>query len=328
MTGERRPALDTGQAPVLNQLTPYYSYGRYLREVFGEPVWRIPIDAGFSCPNRDGTLGSEGCVYCNNQGFSPATRGPRLSVADQVRAAVARHRARGQVRRFIAYFQAFTNTYGPLDMLRSRYEEALAVPEVVGLAIATRPDCVPEETLDLIASYADRWLVWVEYGLQSACDATLRRIGRGHDFAAFVDAVERSRRRGLKVCAHVILGLPGEGREQMLETAEQLAALGVEGVKLHNLHVLAGSRLEESFRAGEIGLLSMDEYVGLVCDLLERLRPQTVVQRLLSSAPDPFLVAPLWCREKPLFLRKVREEFARRGTVQGALCAPGHSREG
>ena len=306
-----------GQGPVLNHMTPYYSYGRYLREIFGEPVWRIPIDAGFSCPNRDGTLGCDGCLYCNNQGFSPGTRGARRSVAAQVGAAVAGHMARGRARKFIAYFQAFTNTYAPLDVLRARYDEALAIPEVVGLAVGTRPDCVPEEVLDLIAGYTGRCLVWIEYGLQSARDATLRRIGRGHDFAAFVDAVGCTRRRGIRVCAHVILGLPGEEWEDMIYTAQQLASLGVEGVKLHNLHVLAGSPLEESFRAGKLRLLTMDEYVALVCDVLERMRPQTVVQRLVSSAPDPFLVAPPWCREKLLFLRKVREEFARRGTVQG-----------
>jgi len=299
-------------------MTPYYSYGRYLQRVFGESVRRIPIDAGFDCPNRDGTLGREGCLYCNNQGFSPGAREVRRSVGEQVRAAAARHMARGRAEKFIAYFQAFTNTYASVEVLRARYDEALAIPEVVGLAIGTRPDCVPEEVLDLIAGYASRWLVWVEYGLQSARDATLSQIGRGHDFASFVDAVERTRRRRIRVCAHVILGLPGEGWRDMMYTAEQLAALGVEGIKLHNLHVLAGSPVERAFRAGEVRLLTMDEYVGLVCDVLERMRPLTVVQRLVSSAPDPFLVAPRWCREKSLFLRKVREEFARRGTVQGA----------
>jgi radical SAM protein (TIGR01212 family) len=222
-------------------------------------------------------------------------------------------RRRYGAERFIAYFQAFTNTYAPLDTLKRLYAEATGFPDVVGLSIGTRPDCVPDEVLDLIASFVPRFDAWVEYGLQSAHDSTLRAIKRGHTVAQFTDAVVRARLRGIKVCAHVILGLPGETRAMMLDTACFIASFPVNGVKIHLLHVLKESPLEALYRDGRITLLSQAEYVSLVCDFLELLPPAMIVHRLTGEAPREILVAPEWALGKHAVLRAIRAELERRG---------------
>jgi radical SAM protein (TIGR01212 family) len=226
-------------------------------------------------------------------------------------------RLRYRAEKFIAYFQAFTNTYAPLDRLKQLYNEAASLPGVVGLAIGTRPDCVPDETLDLIASFTPRLETWVEYGLQSAHDSTLSAIGRGHTVAQFSDAVERTAQRGIKVCAHVILGLPRETGKMMKETARSIAALPVEGVKIHLFHILKDSRFEAPYRDGKIALLSREEYASLVCDFLELLPPQIVTQRLTGEAPRANLIAPLWALDKHAVLEAINAELERRDSRQG-----------
>jgi len=294
---------------------PYRRLSEYLRERFGCRVRKIPLDAGLTCPNRDGAKGSGGCAYCVEETFSPALG--RRSVAGQVAEALAR--PRNPADRFIAYFQPASNTYAPVDRLRELYDQAVSAPEIVVLAVGTRPDCAPDAALDLLQSYTSRVDVWVEYGLQSAHDRTLARINRGHGFAEFAGAVERSRGRGLRIGAHVILGLPGETRQDMMETAERLDALGVDAVKLHHLYVARGSALEPEYAAGRLAVLSEAEYVPLACDFLERLSPDTVIDRIIGESLRPdMVVAPQWTWGKARVIQAVVDEFRRRGTRQGA----------
>src|SRR5262245_52991661 len=216
----------------------YYPFSRYLRERFGTRVYRVTIDGGFTCPNVDGSVAVGGCVYCDNRSFSPNRRLPRVTLREQLDRGIVTLQKRYRADRFLAYFQAGTNTYAPVERLRRLYDEALAHPQVVGLAIGTRPDCVPDEVLDLIEGYARDRYVCLELGLQTIHDRSLDWMNRGHHYDAFVDAVRRCQGRGLDLCAHVILGLPGESREDMLATADALTALPVQAVKIHNLHVV------------------------------------------------------------------------------------------
>jgi len=301
----------------------YYAFSRFLRERFGAKVYRVTIDAGFTCPNVDGTVAVGGCVYCDNRSFSPNRRLPRATVRDQVRRGIAILQERYGADRFIAYFQAATNTYAPVAKLRQLYDEALDHPQLVGLAIGTRPDCVPDPVLDLIQGYARDRYVCLELGLQTIHDRSLDWMNRGHHFDAFVDAVRRCQGRGLDLCAHVILGLPGESREDMLATAETLAALPVQAVKIHNLHVVKNTPLEEMYRAGQVRLFDFDGYVHLVCDFLERLPPAMVIHRLSGDAPPDYLVAPLWCLDKPGLLRAIHAELERRESWQGKEVTSG-----
>jgi radical SAM protein (TIGR01212 family) len=295
----------------------YRSFGRFLRERFGVRVQRVTLDGGFTCPNVDGRVAVGGCVFCDNRSFSPNRRLPRASLRAQLERGVAILGRRYGVERFLAYFQAATNTYAPVEKLRRLYDEALAHPQVVGLAIGTRPDCVPEPVLDLIADYARERYVCLELGLQSRHDRSLEWMNRGHDFAAFVDAVQRCRGRGFDVCAHVILNLPGESRDDMLATADALAALPVQAVKVHNLHVVRNTPLERMYADGAVRLFERDEYVGVVCDFLEHLPPDMVVQRLSGDAPPDYLVAPAWCLDKPALLRAIHAELERRDSWLG-----------
>jgi radical SAM protein (TIGR01212 family) len=270
----------------------------------------------------DGTVAVGGCVYCDNRSFSPNRRLPRATVREQVARGVELLRWRYGADRFLAYFQAGTNTYAPVPKLRRLYDEALEHPAVVGLAVGTRPDNVPDPVLDLLHGYARGRYVCLELGLQSVHDRSLDWMNRGHHFDAFVDAVRRCRGRGLDLCAHVILGLPGESWADMMATAEGLAALPVHGVKIHNLHVVRRTPLEAMFRRGEVRLPGRDEYVALVCDFLERLNPAMVVHRLSGDAPPDYLVAPAWCLDKPVLLRAIDDELARRDSWQGKRHRP------
>jgi radical SAM protein (TIGR01212 family) len=221
---------------------------------------------------------------------------------------------------FIAYFQPFSNTYAPLADLRRLYDEALAVDGVVGLAIGTRPDCLPDDVLDLLADYARRTDLWLEIGVQSSHDATLTRLRRGHDYQCFLDALARARQRGLRVCAHLILGLPGEGQAEILATTNEMARLRLDGVKLHLLHILSGTELGDAYLRGEILVLDQEAYVTLACDVLERLHPVTVIQRLTGDGPRDRLLAPLWSLKKWEILNAIDAEMARRNTRQGERC--------
>ncbi len=281
---------------------PYPSVGRYWRARFGQRVQRVSLDAGFSCPNRDGTVGTAGCAFCDPASFSPSAGDPR-SVAEQLDDGIARLRGRG-IRLAAAYFQPNTNTHASLERLAAVWDAAAARPEVAVLCVGTRPDSVPEPVLDLLASYADRFEIWLELGLQSAHDRTLERLGRGHGARAFASASRRARGRGLRVCAHVILGLPGEGPTEERVTADRLAGWGVDGVKLHRFAVVAGTALEAPWRRGELAVLDEAGYAERAVAFLSRLPRATVVHRLVGDTRGGRLLAPRF--DKGRVVRAIR----------------------
>ena len=301
----------------------YYAFSRFLTEKFGGKVYRVTIDAGFTCPNVDGTVTTGGCIFCDNRSFSPNRRLPRSSIREQVERGIGQLEDRYGAKQFLAYFQAATNTYAPVDKLRKLYQEAVQHPQIVGLAIGTRPDCVPDPVLDLLEAQARQRYVCVELGLQSMHDRSLDWMNRGHHYDAFLDAVDRCQGRGFDICAHVILGLPGESPADMLATAEALAALPIQAVKIHNLHVVRDTPLADLHARGEVRMLEQPEYVGLVCDFLERLRPDQVIQRLQGDAPPDYLIAPLWCLDKATLLRDIDAELERRDSWQGKRVVSG-----
>jgi radical SAM protein (TIGR01212 family) len=300
------------------------TFGQQLLARYGERVHKLAVHAGFTCPNRDGTKGRGGCTFCNNVSFSPnARREP--DVAEQIAAGSAVIAKRTRARRFLAYFQAYTNTYDAVDVLRARYDQALACPGVVGLSIGTRPDCVPEGVLDMLADYRDRGhLIWLELGLQSAHDRTLERVNRGHGFAEYRDAVRAAHRRGLPVCTHLIAGLPGEGPGQVMDSLERVLALGAEGLKLHPLHVVRHTRLALDWQRGAYRPLTMEDYLALAADLIERTPAGVTYHRLTGTASPDLLLAPVWCSRKWAVLNGIHDELARRGSFQGTR-AGGHA---
>ena len=299
----------------------YNAFSDELKRTFGCRVHRISVDAGFSCPNRDGTLGSGGCVFCGGDGSGAVGIARGLPVADQIEMGKEVMTRKYKAGKFIAYFQPYSNTYAPVDRLRAVYDEALAVPDVVGLIVGTRPDCLPADVLDLLSGYARRTWFWLELGLQSSMDRSLALLGRGHDYAAFAAAAVACRERCIRVCAHVILGLPGETRGEMLATAGRLNELGVDGVKLHLLHVMQGTPLAAMYARGEVRLPDRDEYVGLVCDFLERLDPRISIQRLTGDGGRDQLIAPLWSLAKFEVLNAIDGELEHRRSRQGDRVA-------
>ena len=245
----------------------YRDYNSYLKDIFGERVQKISLDAGLGCPNRDGTISRKGCIFCDQRGSGTgALIDHGFSIDEQIIRARTFIQKRYGANKFIAYFQSFTNTYAPLPRLKRLYDQALTQDDIVGLSVATRPDCVDRDILELLGSYQRDYLVWIEYGLQSASDATLALINRGHDVQCFKEAVRATANRGIKICAHVILGLPDETREDMLHTARTIAELAIDGLKLHLLYVVKGTRLEAFYRRGKYRCLEQHEYVDLVCD--------------------------------------------------------------
>lgn len=297
----------------------FYNYNYYLRNRFGQRVQKVSLDGGFTCPNVDGTVAVGGCVFCDNRSFSPSRRAPRQPIAGQLADGIQRVKRRYNVDKFLAYFQPATNTYAPVDRLRPLYEQALAHPQVVGMAIGTRPDCVPEPVLNLLSELSQRTYLCVEYGMQTSHDRSLDWMNRGHHYDAFVDAVERSRGRGFEICAHVILGLPGESHDDMLLTAQRLADLGIGSVKLHNLYAVKNTPLADWVQSGQVQLLERADYVRIVVDFLERLPPDCLVERVGGDAPPEFLVGPAWCLDKPGLRGAIAAEFDRRDTWQGRL---------
>jgi len=306
----------------------FYSFNDYLKDKFGERVQRLSLNAGFGCPNRDGKIDDRGCIYCNDKGFSPFAD-TKLSLRQQIRQSMDYATKRYKAKKFIAYFQNATNTYASLDKLKKAYDVIKEFPDIVGLYISTRPDCIDKKRLDLIESYCKDYDVWLEYGLQSAHERTLKFINRGHTFHDFIKAVDLTAERNIKVGVHVILGLPGETKEDMLKTAEKIAKLPVSGIKFHMLHVLKDTRLEELYNEKRIKLLTFEEYVSVVCDFLEIINPKCVVFRLVSDAKDDYLIAPKWINRKSEVITAIRNEFKRRGTKQGFKRFPSpHRGEG
>jgi len=288
---------------------PYLDLNTFLRKRFGCRVQKISLDAGLGCPNRDGRVGTGGCIYCNQLG-SGTGAGSRqgLSIEEQIEFGKRFLRKRYKAQKFIAYFQSFSNTYASVEELETLYRRALAVPDIVGLAIGTRPDCVPDEVLDMIARLGRETYVYMEYGLQSIHDRTLKRINRGHDYAAFLDALGRTRARAIDVCVHVILGLPGETRADMLETARAVAGLDIQGIKIHLLYVSRGTALHESFLRGEYICLALNEFAEITRDFLSILPRGMVVHRITGDPHKDEVIAPLWSLDK----QSVRDEIERK----------------
>ena len=303
------------------------TYGQFLLKRYSRRVHKIALDTGFTCPNRDGNKSSGGCTFCNNASFSPNGRNaPSIAVqlASGRRAIAKRTRAQ----RYIAYFQAYTNTYASVQELDRLYREALAEPDVIGLAIGTRPDCVPDPVLDLLAGYLDEGLeVWLELGLQSAFDVTLARVNRGHGLAEYRNAVKAARQRGIPVCTHLILGLPGENEAHYHATLDTVLDLGVDGLKLHPLHVVKGTQLANQWRRGEYFPLSMSDYLRSAADLIERTPEHIVFHRVTGTASKEILLAPAWCSQKWNVLNGIEAELRQRKHRQGQFAQRRHSVE-
>lgn len=303
---------------------PYNSYAGYFRRLFGGRVQKLSVDAGFTCPNRDGTIARGGCTFCNNGAFTPSYCHPSKSVGQQIAEGIEFHRRRYRgASRYLVYFQAFSNTYAPIGRLRELFGEALAHPEVIGLVIGTRPDCVDEEKLDYLAGLARDRYVAVEYGIESTFDETLRAVNRGHDFAAAERAVRLTARRGLPVGAHFILGLPGESDEMLLAQTARINALPLATVKFHQLQIFRDTPMAAQYDAdpGRFRFWTLDEYIDLFVAILRRLRPSLVVERFASEAPPRYHYGPGWglVRNERLWAL-LEKRLAETGAYQGELA--------
>lgn len=285
----------------------YYSLNQYLRDTFGGKVYKIAIDGGFTCPNRDGTLDNRGCIFCSGAGSGDFAENRKDSVTEQIEK--GKERLSGKIKngKYIAYFQAFTNTYGPVDELKRKYEEAIRHPDIVAVSIATRPDCLEDDVLDLIEDLNHIKPVWVELGLQTIHEKTAAYIRRGYRLSVFDEAVLRLRRRGITTIVHVILGLPGETRADMLETVSYVGKSGVSGIKLQLLHVLRGTDLEKDYESGRFEVMSMEDYVNLVADCIAALPRNMVIHRMTGDGDKKTLIAPLWSGDKKRVLNALNK---------------------
>lgn len=305
----------------------YYRLSDFFKEKVGCKVYKIPLDAGFTCPNRDGTISFGGCIYCYNPSFSPPAlrwekKDPKNHIREQLLTYMEKLKGQGipdvPGGRYLAYFQSYTNTYGDLQDMKELYEEALNTPGILGLSIATRPDCLSPEVLELLTAYARDYHIWLEVGLQSSHDRTLQLINRGHDYACFRDAVLRCRNRGIYVCAHIIDGLPGETAMDMLETVKKVNELPLQGIKFHQLQIHKATPLYPMYERGEVKVLVLEEYLDILCRQLEVLREDIAVHRLLGDVThQDLLVAPRWRVHARNFTQRVEAELRKRNTWQG-----------
>lgn len=296
----------------------YNQFSEHLKHIFNEKVYKVTLDAGFTCPNRDGTLSSEGCIFCDGSGSFSQLYSNELTVEQQLKTGISKIREKYKANKFLSYFQAYSNTYRPVEELEAIYDAALTDKDVVGLAIGTRPDCVDEQKLDLISKYTQDYYTWVEYGLQSVHDKSLKYINRGHDFSSFKKACQLSKERNINVCAHVILGLPTETKEDMLETAHVLGGMSIEGIKIHLLCVLENTKLATMYSEHGLKMLEEDEYIETLCDFLELLPPSMTIQRLTGNGLKRILIAPRWLTKKFELLNKIDKELERRNSYQGS----------
>jgi radical SAM protein (TIGR01212 family) len=303
------------------------TYGQNLLKRYGMRVHKIALDAGFTCPNRDGTKGTGGCTFCNNVSFSPAT-GLQLDMSGQLTKARAAIAKRTRASRFIAYFQAYTNTYADIVELEALYRQALAHPDIIGISVGTRPDCVSSEVLDLLESLRAEGLeVWLELGLQSAFDETLERVNRGHTLAEYRTTALAARARGIPLCTHLIIGLPGEDERHYHATLDTVLKIGVDGLKLHPLHVVKHTLLAYQWRRGGYQALEQSDYIRIAADLIERTPPHIIFHRVTATASKTLLLAPEWCSKKWTVLNGIERELRQRGTYQGSRAATAETTE-
>jgi len=295
----------------------YNSFGSYIKKKFGTTVYKVNVDAGFTCPNRDGTIGTTGCIYCNNDSFRPSSCKPTLSLSEQIRNGITHIRKRYNAEKFLAYFQPYTNTYAPVDELKRLYEEALSEPSVIGLAIGTRPDTVDKEKIMFLEKLAMKYFILIEYGMQSIYDRTLEFINRGHDYNTFLKTLDMTKDRGIFIGAHVIIGFPTESKEEMLLMADEVSHLPIDFLKIHQLQVIKDTPLEMIYRENPFYIFDYEEYLDFVTEFIGRLSPRIVLQRLFATAPDSILIAPRWDKKRQEILRDIEKRLESRDIYQG-----------
>ncbi len=299
----------------------YNAFADYQKKLFGERVQKVTVDAGFTCPNRDGTVSTGGCIYCNNDSFNPSYNTAKNSITRQIEEGIEylKRRYRNNLRKFIVYFQPYSNTYAPLSVLKRYYEEALAIEEVVGLTIGTRPDCIDEEKLDYLQLLAENYDITLEYGLESLSDDTLKRVNRGHNVQSFFDALEMSKNRNIKICTHLIIGFPWEEKQQWIESADILSGLPFDFLKIHHLHIVKNTTLALQYKKTPFPLLTPDIYMEILSEFLEHLNPKIVIQRLFGESPPSMLIAPKWGIRNSLLLPMFDDFLKDRDSWQGKV---------
>ena len=295
----------------------FLTFNQYLRTTFGEKIFKIALDGGFTCPNRDGTVAYGGCSFCSDVGSGDFVQQASAPLEEQFALFKDKMHEKWARGKYIAFFQAFTNTHAPVSVLRERFERVLGEENVVGLSISTRPDCLPEEVVDYLIELHQRTFLWVELGLQTVFDDTARTFNRGYDFETYLRSVEKLRKHGIRVCTHIINGLPGEDHSRMLETAKTIAKLDVQGIKIHLLHLLKNTPMVELYRAGALQFMERDEYVAVVCDQLEVLPPDMIIHRLTGDGPRDKIIGPLWSIKKWETLNAIDTLLEDRNTWQG-----------
>ncbi|MCW8330109.1 TIGR01212 family radical SAM protein [Photobacterium sp. SDRW27] len=295
------------------------TFGQDLQRRYGEKVHKLTLHGGFSCPNRDGTIGRGGCTFCNVASFADE-QAQYLPISQQLAQRAAQT---DRAKRYLAYFQAYTNTYAEVQLLKSMYEEALQSADIVGLCVGTRPDCVPDAVLELLASYCEQgYEIWLELGLQTANDKTLKRINRGHDFACYEQITKRARALGIKVCTHLIVGLPGDTKADNIDTIKRTVDVGVDGIKLHPLHIVEGSKMGQAWKADRLEALSLDDYADIASEMIRLTPPEIVYHRVSASARRPTLLAPTWCENRWLAMTEIGRTLDRLGAQGSALGKP------
>ncbi|KGA98774.1 hypothetical protein BALCAV_0202390 [Alkalihalobacillus alcalophilus ATCC 27647 = CGMCC 1.3604] len=304
-------------APARFQTKRFYSWNEHLREHFGTKVFKVPLDAGFDCPNRDGKVAFGGCTFCSERGSGDFAGNREDDLVTQFQTIKERMHRKWKEGQYIGYFQAYTNTYAPVETLKSYYEVILQQEGVVGLSIATRPDCLPDDVVEYLAELNERTYLWVELGLQTAHDKTGRLINRAHDYQCYVEGVDKLRKHGIRVCAHIINGLPLETTEMMVETAKEVAKLDVQGIKIHLLHLLKKTPMVKQFEKGLLKLMTLEDYVNVVVDQLEILPPNMIVHRLTGDGPGELMIGPMWSTGKWTVLNAIEKELLRRNSWQG-----------
>jgi radical SAM protein (TIGR01212 family) len=295
----------------------YHSYNTYLKKIYGQRIQKVTVDAGFTCPNRDGTVASGGCIYCNNESFNPGYNDPTKSVRQQIDEGTEFLKRRYGVEKFIVYFQPYSNTYASLDKLKQLYEEALSFPGIVGLTIGTRPDCIDETKIEYLELLGKTHDITIEYGLESIYDESLKKINRGHDYKRYLDAIEMTKGRGIKICTHIILGFPWENKEQWLHEADILSEIDFNFLKIHQLHIVKNTIMESRHIQKPYRLFTLSEYVDTVVAFLERLNPEIIIQRLAGEAPKNMLVAPNWGKRNAEVIQFITNELKKKDTWQG-----------
>ncbi len=297
----------------------YNAFSDYQKKTFGERVQKVTVDAGFTCPNRDGSVGKGGCIYCNNDSFNPSYNTSKNSITKQIEEGITylKRRYRHNLRKFIVYFQPYSNTYAPLALLKRYYEEALAFEEVIGLTIGTRPDCIDEEKLDYLQSLAKHYDITLEYGLESLSDDTLKRINRGHDVKSFLNALEISKNRSIKICTHLIIGFPWEDKNQWIDSARVLSKLPFDFLKVHHLHIVKNTALALQYKKEPFSLLTPQKYMAILSEFLEYLNPDIVIQRLFGESPPSMLIAPKWGIRNSLLLPMFDDFLKEKDSWQG-----------